>query len=333
MVDIGGVEVLKNSQTGVINYYNSVAGLAGCSNWGDDEEETIVSSIGGVQVNFHQPGYYRFSYLLEPWKGRFAQLQGGQIAVFKTLDITTQNTVSKQDVERYAYFYSSSQEIVFNIEEPGSYTIGFGPYGGTLLPHSLAIDGDHLNATSIRFKLEPLVSVEDSEVSNIELNTFVDLKFKESEDRKSYIVQPFIKHAGYISAPEVTLDYMKLVRKIPGISQGSIAAIVEGYKNAKRGGYTTTHPYGMNAEVATKKFQELNDILEHSEFGWNDAEIKKVTATKIAHYLWRITGRNQDTINHLNHILKSNDYQTLTAQAIKAVQDYLPVHFPQYQNI
>ena len=333
MVDIGGVEVLKNSQTGVISYYNSVVGVADCNGWNGVKNE---ASIGGVHVDFHKKGYYQFSYILEPWKGRFAQLEGGQIVVFKTLDITTQNTVSKKDVERYAYSYSSSQEIVFNIEEPGSYTIGFGPYGGTLLSHSLAIDGDHLNATSIRFKLEPLDSAnnaKDSGASNFEFNTFVDLSFKESEDQKAYIVEPLIKNSDYMSAPKLSLNYMKLVKNIPGISQKNIAAIVDGYKNAQRVGYSTIHPYGLNAEFATRQLQVLNRILEHSEFGWNDAEIKKVTATKIAHYLWRITGRNQDTINRLNHILKSNDYQTLTTQAIKAVQDYLSAHFPQYQNI
>ena len=336
LVDIGGVEVLKNSQTGVINYYNAVAGAAGCGKWESKptDDGKNASNIGGVQVDFHKQGYYRISYLLEPWKGRFAQLQGGQIAVFSNLDITTQNMVNKDDVERYAYFYSSSQEVVFNVAEPGLYTIGFGPYGGTLLPHSLAIEGDHLNATSIRFKLEPLVGGEDPEVPHFELKTFVDLKFKESADRKSYIVQPLIKHAGYISASEVSpdSDYMTLVSKIPGISQSNIAAIAAAHRDAMRAGYTTTHPFGMNAEFATRKLQELNTILANSEFGWNDAEMKNITAAKIAHYLWKISGRDQNTISHLNQLLTSNDYQTLIAQAITAVQAYLPTHFPQYQS-
>ena len=135
VVTIGGVDVLKDPKTGVISYYNSATGVHTCATgWNSIKDHSF---IGGVTVQFEQAGFYEFEYMLEPWIGEFAHLEGVQIVLIKDLNLDQKSEVDADEVRRLSYSYDSDQKLLFNIPEPGMYTIGFGPYDGTLLPKSV----------------------------------------------------------------------------------------------------------------------------------------------------------------------------------------------------
>ena len=330
VIDVGGVEVLKDVSTGIINYYNAAATVAGCSGWSDEEiEASYRGTIGGINVKISEPGFYQFEYHLEPWAGKFAQLEGGQILLIKDLHLGGQSTVNADEVTHFKYAYEPSQKFLFNVGEPGMYTIGFGPYGGTLLPKSFVTD-DAPNASSIRFALKRFRDATTLDESGFEFQKFVDLSYTKKEDDDYYSITPIQKGADYQYQPPGQ-DYKMALQGIANLTAQRNAWILNQHKLSATAGYSTVHPFGRDLSYAAKQVAEVGMALTDNDFQWNSAEIKDITAAKLGLYLWRLHERSADTQQQVNDFLSRGDYAELIEATRAVMEEKLPLEFPQFQ--
>lgn len=328
VVDIGGVDVLKDPKTDIISYYNAAATVAGCSDWRDQE---MASLIGGVEVEIKKAGFYQFEYLLEPWYGEFADLEGGQIVLVKDLDLDNINTLDEERVQQFSYSYKPSQNVLFNIPEPGSYFIGFGPYDGTLLPKSIVMYEADPNASSIRFRLSRFSDPKTLDDAGFKLKQFVDLSL-ERNHAGQYLVKPIVKGHDYIRAAIPGADFVDALDNIPGMKTEIKNSILDSYSAAITAGYSTTHPFGKNADYVMSRLEELKAIFINEGYSWNSSDVKNVSAAKIGLYLWRLQGETEESLYMINKLLDSGGYGELIDRTAAVASEQLSKKFPEYQQ-
>ena len=277
VVTIGGVDVLKDPASGIISYYNSATGVHTCSTgWNSIKDNSFV---GGVTVDFEKAGFYEFEYMLEPWTGKFAHLEGAQILLIKDLDLDRENQIDTDKVLRLSYSYDSDQKLLFNIPEPGTYTIGFGPYDGTLLPKSIVEKTGHPNSASIRFRLSRFADEKTLEDAGYQFGKFVDLSIYKPEAATKYMISPVVKGYDFI-AKNLDPNYAAAINEVPGLDTDRVEWILEEYVRANQAGYSNVHPFGKDLGYAEKQLTELRSALTAGDYEWNDIKIKEMTAAK-----------------------------------------------------
>ena len=358
ILNIGGIDVLRHSETGVVNYFtvaqDTVAkdkvGPCAITQWQssppnrpdkplepttsdkliyavlptDDEEAS--ERIGGVKVVFDKPGFYEFKYLLEPFKDKFAGLEGGQILLVQSLDLNRKSEVPPERVWHFKYSYEPSQKVLFNIAESGSYVIGFGPHGGTLIPRSYVLEDGGPNSVSIRFSLKRFVDASTTDESGFEFHQFVDLAFRRQVNGV-FQIEPIIRHNDAInSAPD-----SRLLDGVPGMIEERRASIIEACMLTVHAGCGPAEPYGRNLEHARGAVDSLIGLLADKNYAWNDPEIKEVQAAKLGLYLWKIQGRTEASLQVINDLLSNQDYGELGKVTQAEITDYLPTNYPEYQ--
>lgn len=333
VVNIGGVEVLKDLETGIVSYYNSSVTVAGCSNWMDSPK---LALIGGVEVEVDEPGFYQVKYMLEPWYGEFANLGGGQIALLKDLNLNDINVLDKKDtrtVRIVHYSYQPSQEVIFDISKPGSYIIGFGPYEGTLLPKSLITSNANPNVNSIRFRIRRFVDANTLNDDGFQLKRFVDLSIKEKNEQ--YFVKTILKDHNYTrtSADIPDSAFKSALDDIPDMTPEVRGKILKSFSDVIRAGYSPIHPFSKNVEYAEDRLKELRVVFTNDSYPWNSLDVKEVAAAKIALYLWRLHMKTEESYRMIDDLFKRQEYSTIIDHTITAVRQQLPKLFPKYQTI
>ena len=331
VVDIGGVDVLKNVESGVITYYNSGMGVVACSTGWKDSDKLDESLIGGVNVYFDRPGFYQFEYMLEPLSGKFVHLEGAQIIVIKGLDLEKQSQVTVDRVRHLTYSYDSDQELVFNIPESGYYIIGFGPYEGTLLPESIVRTKEESNAVAIRFMLKRFADAKTLEETGYQFDKFVDLSFKKNADGKIYSIYPIVKGYDFMSqGPDETFGVA--LDEIPDILPETKDWILGEYQLAAKSGYSNVHPFGKDLEYAKGQIANVKSVLTDDDYDWNYAELRAVSAAKIGLYLWRLAGKTDESLNEINALLAEENYTGLLDELNMTMTMVLPSKFPMFQT-
>ena len=334
VVNIAGVDVLQNINSNVYNYYNATAGAPDCSTW--QGKKAIMAStknnkskthIGGIKVNFKKPGFYKFTYYLEPWKAKFAYLAGAQIII---IGDTAKDHVKipKTSVRKYAYEYNKSQEIIFDITHPGLYHIGFGPFMGTLLSESFAHNAKSLNFSSIRFKLE---SFPDSNDKNFDIIKFVDLILVDSKKQQYYDLTILKKIADYPFTAPSDNQYYDLISMIPGMTKNNVEIIRQDLAKAVQSGYSTTHPYGKEINYVIDNFNDLNTVLNNPDYKWNNPEFKDVAAAKVGLYLWQMSNYDKSTLVKINSLIINKKYTELIELTKKQAKSFLTKNYPSFQ--
>lgn len=334
VIEIGGVSVLKDPKTGIISYYNAAVAVAACSTGWVGRPKTLAlnssSLIGGVEAEFREAGFYQFEYLLEPWYGGFADLEGGQIVLIQDLALDSMNTLDEERMRQFSYSYKPSQTVLFNIPAPGSYIIGFGPYGGTLLPESIVAQEADPNVSSIRFRLSRFVDPSTLDDTGFNFKQFVDLSWKENH-ADQYLVNPIVKHGGYARKTPPSVDFIGALNDIPGMKPEIESSILAHYSAAIKAGYSTAHPFGKNVNYATDQFRELKKVFTNSNYSWNSYDVKDVSAAKIGLYLWRLQGKTKESQHMINKLLGSGSYGELIDLTADVAREQLSKQFPEYQ--
>ena len=338
IMNVSGVPVLKD-RDGTIHYFNVSALAHGCGNWLDPKPTANmqdfgnISRIGGVELYFTKPGFYEFDYHLEPWRGEFAQLEGGQVIVISGLDVNQPNelTLEPDRVLRHVkYPYEPYQDVIFNIAEPGSYTIGFGPYKGTLLPRTFLDEEEAPNSSSIRFSIKRYVDAKTTDETGFEVVRFVDLAFKEDAAGR-YVIQPTVKDRHY-TYEGPSADYRLALDAIFDLTDDRKAWVLADHERAAEAGYSPAYPFGKSLPFAVDSVNTVLESLKDDDFEWNDPVFKDVAAAKTALYAWTIDGHSEEKLHYLNSILVDRKYDELEIAVKSAAERVLPSQFPEYQG-
>ena len=331
IVTVGGVDVVRDP-TGVVSYFNNSTGVRTCSSGWNKPTHMHTSLLGGVHVEFSHPGLYQFYYLLEPWYGTFAGLEGAQIIVLKDLDMDEIEPVYVEVRHHRIHIYRDHPYhpgTTFYIPEAGSYTIGFGPYNGTLLPSSLLHSGNLPNSTSIRFNLQSLDPIQND---GYQLRSFVDLSV-EIDRQGGYKVRPIVKGRDFMPQGSPDENYVIALGQIKGIGDATIERLVEQYEYAGKAGYSNAHPFGKELLYAESKLFDLETVFTNADYAWNDKDIKQVTAVKTALYLWQLKGRTPQSLKAINDILARQDYGLIFNEIRALLKESFPIRFSDFQTV
>jgi len=290
-----------------------------------------MSLIGGVNVHVEQPGTYQFEYMLEPLSGKFAHLEGAQIIVIKGLDLDKENEVGTDQVRHLTYSYAGVKAFEFNIPEPGSYTIGFGPYEGTLLPESIVRSDDDANAVGIRFKLKRFSDAKTLEDSGYRFDRFVDLLLEKKGGGGEYLVHPIVKEYDFMSqGPGAT--FSMALDDIPGIRMETKKWILSEYQLAAQAGHSNVHPFGKELQYAKHQLSNVRAVLTNDNYKWNNSELKDVSAARIGLYLWQLAGKKNELLKEINGLLARENYAQLLDKLEVTMEEILPDWFPEFQT-
>ena len=338
VLDIGGVSVLKDPDTNIIDYFNLAVSDTKCAAWssnpdGQDEQDTgddIDTSIGGVEVEFTTPGFYEFEYLLKPFYGDWAGLSGAQVVILKGLDIDSVNTIHPEEWQQFSYEYKPSQKVIFNIREAGEYVIGFGPYDGTLLAESQLDESSVPNGTSIRFRLERFLDPQTMDDTGFKFNRFVDLSWSEN-DAGQYLVNAIAKTADHIYEEYPSSPFIRQLQSY-NVDKKRIQDIVDSFYFHSLAGAGAGQPLGRNAEFAVAGLDKIERLFtSKNDFTWNDESLERGYAAKLGLYSWRLQGETETSLKMINNLLDSEKYLELLDITRDVAIERLPTLFPDYQ--
>ena len=186
------------------------------------------------------------------------------------------------------------------------------------------------NSASIRFRLSRFADEKTLEDSGYKFGKFVDLSIYKPETSMKYSVSPVVKGYDYMSQ-NLDSNYAAAVNEIPGLDAAHVEWILGEYQRANQAGYSNLHPFGKDPGFAEKQIEELRAALSAGDYQWNDREIKGMAAAKAGLYLWRLENKSEESLEYINGVLATMDYDSLFERMTATMGSALPSQFPAFQ--